>query len=388
MKRCLQLALAAALAGCGGAISTTGTSGTTTADLAANAPTYDKLALSQSEADLVMPPEHSSGDSAVAPEQAAASEPCHPHLFGRSHEILGRMNRHFAKHLRHIEELIKSTPTLEKGGTATWETVKDGIDRKLTITGAVNADKSVTYAFDLEMKSTGAFVKVMDGSLTHKGPATPDKTTAIENSGVANFDFTALHSVIPKEKATGKVSDAFDNVHDPVKGEKRVATVTLTAFLPEEGDKHGPRTGKYIWEGEHGIGGSFVFEDTVVLCATNAASTPSDLVAVSRWYKADDGALHGRTDAKASGGSIPTGDTWMGATCAQGSTKTTPGEGFWMIKLENASGATVQGQAAVVGATPCDTALGGPAPDLTSNAHDFNFATVDFSAPYPFPHQW
>jgi hypothetical protein len=214
----------------------------------------------------------------------------------------------------------------------------------------------------------------------------------VENSGTVNFDFTALHSVIPTEHATGQIQSDFDIVKDPSKpapGEKRTATIKLIAFLPEEGDPHGPRTGQYVWEREPAIGGSLEFQDTVVLlCPSNPTSAPADLIAVARWYHAAGGSIHGRSDAQASGGQIPSGDKWMGVTCAQGQSSTQPAEGYWMMKLEDAGGITIEGQAATVGSAPCDTLLGGTPPSVSDNSHDFAFSSVSFSAPYPFPNQW
>jgi hypothetical protein len=364
MKKLIPIALA--LAACGGA--------TSASDLAANAPTYDKLALSQSDADMAEPAQAGAGSDVI--QQDATADTCHPHLFNRSHEIVGRMNRHFFKHLRHVQELIKDNPKLQAGGTATWENVKNGVDRKLTITATANADGSTTYAFELAVNST----KVMDGSITRKTG---------ESSGVVNFDFTALHAAVPTERATGKVTDTFDIVHDSAKGEKRIATVALTAFLPEEGDPHGPRTGNYLWEREPGTGGSFEFQDTLVLlCPNNPTGAAADLVAVSRWYKATVGAVHGRADARAAGGQIAPGNAWIAVTCAQGQTTSEPGEGYWMMKQENASGVTIVGQADSSGSAPCDPALGGVPPSVSDNTHDFDFASVDFSQPYPFPNRW
>jgi hypothetical protein len=185
------------------------------------------------------------------------------------------------------------------------------------------------------------------------------------------------------ERARGQITDAFDNVHDPVKGVKRTASVTLTNFLPEEGDPHGPRTGSYLWEREPNVGGKFQFQDTVVLfCLPNPAGLQSDLTAVSRWYKATTGEVHGRSDAKATGGQLPTGDTWMGVTCAKGQTTAMPAEGFWMMKLEDSTGATVSAQSSQVGTEPCDSVFG-PVPSATNNATDY-----DFTAAVTFPGEW
>ncbi|HEX9577451.1 MAG TPA: hypothetical protein VF993_06845 [Myxococcales bacterium] len=378
-KQILPLALLGALAACGGSISST-------ADLAANAPTYDKLALSQSDADMTAPAAAPSGSDTI--QQNATVADCSPHLFDRSHEIVSRVNRHFFKHLRHVEELIRDNPKLVSAGTATWESVKDGIDRKLTITATVNSDGSTTYSFELDIKSTGAFVKVMDGAITRKGKA----PALVETSGTVNFDFSALHSVIATELATGQIQSDFDIVKDPSKpapGEKRTATVKLIAFLPEEGDPHGPRTGQYVWEREPAIGGSFAFEDTRVLfCPSNPTNAAANLIVVARWYNAAGGSVHGRGDAQATDGQIPAGDKWMGVTCAQGQTTSQPAEGYWMVKEEDAGGITIEGQSATLGTAPCDTLLGGTPPSVSDNSHDFAFSSVSFSAPYPFPNQW
>ena len=227
----------------------------------------------------------------------------------------------------------------------------------------------------------------MDGAITHKGTA----GSLVEDSGTVNFDFTALHSVIPAEHATGQIQSDFDIVKDPGKpapGVKKTITIKLTAFLPEEGDPHGPRTGQYVWLREPGVGGSFEFQDSVVLlCPGNPSGAAADLIAVSRWYQASGGAVHGRTDAQATGGQIPDGYKWMGVTCAQGQTTSEPAEGYWMIKLEDATGATKVGQADTNGDAPCDPALGAT-PSVSDNKTDFLFSSVDFSVPYPFPNQW
>jgi len=373
LDRILPPTLVAAAA-CGGSA--------TTNDFRANAPTFEKLAISQNDGDT-------SGTPAAALTEAAVTPDCHPHLFVRTGEIVERVNRHFRKHLHHVEELIEDNPVGD-GQTRTWENVRGGLDRKLTITKAVNLDGSATYSFELDLAAvpasgSPAFVKVMSGSLTHVGPADADDTDAgagalVENKGVVTFDFTALASVSAGERASGQITDTFDNVHDPVKGVKRSASITLTSFVPEEGDAHGPRTGSYLWEREPGVGGKLQFQDTVTLfCLPNPAGVQSDLSTVARWYKAADGQVHGRTDAKASGGQLPAGDTWMGVTCARGRTTSAPAEGFWMMKLEDSTGATVTSQSAQVGTEPCDPVFGA-VPSATDNQSDY-----DFSAAVTFP---
>ena len=380
----------AVLAGCGSAATTPAT----TQDFRAAAPTSTMLAISQNDGDS---PQGTPASDSSTSAQTAVTPDCHPHLFVRTHEIIGRLNRHFNKHLHHVEDLIEDNP-LADGETRTWDNVRAGIDRKLTITRTANADGSITYDFELDLASVPAsgspsFVKVMWGSITHIGPASGDTDAGagqlVENKGTVNFDFTALASVKTDERARGQIADTFDNVHDPTKGVKRTATIVLTDFLPEEGDPHGTRTGSYSWEREPSVGGKFKFDDTVTLfCLPNPAGLQSDLTTVSRWYKADGGQVHGRSDAKATGGQLPTGDTWMGVTCAKGQTTSMPAEGFWLMKLEDSTGATVNpyARSSQVGSDPCDPALGSTVPNLQDNSTDYDFS-IAFSD-ITFPNEW
>jgi hypothetical protein len=108
----------------------------------------------------------------------------------------------------------------------------------------------------------------------------------------------------------------------------------------------------------------------------------SDLSTVSRWYKATDGAVHGRSDSKATGGQLASGQAWMGVTCAKGRTDAEPGEGFWMMKLEDSTGATVTSRLAQAGTEPCDSVFGA-VPSATDNKTDY-----DFTAAVTFPGEW
>ena len=347
----------------------------------AAAPTFDKLAISQNDGDLADTSDLTSSDAAVVPE-------CHPHLFVRTHEIIGRVNRHFRKHLHHVEELIEDNP-LTDGETKIWENVRGGLDRRFTMTRTANLDGSTTYDFTLEVAAVPAsgtldFVKVMSGSITVIGSAAADAgAERVEHKGTVTFDFTALASVQTKERARGQITDSFDNVRDPAQGVKRSAQITLTNFTPEEGDRHGPRTGSYSWLREPGVGGKFQFQDTVVLfCLPNPAGEQSEVTAAARWYKAADGGVHGRTDAMATGGQLADGEKWVGVTCAKGQTTSMPAEGFWMIKLEDPTGTTVTARLSQVGVEPCDPVLGA-VPSPTDNKTDY-----DFSAALTFPGEW
>src|SRR5437899_1150914 len=153
-----SLLAAAALAACGTA--------STTADFRAAAPTSDKIAISGYDGDPV--DGTAAGDPSSSLQQVARPE-CHPHLFVRTHEIIGRLNRHFAKHLHHVEELIENNP-LSDGETRTWENIRAGLDRKFTMTRTANLDASVTYDFELDDASVHArasrsSVHVMSGPM-------------------------------------------------------------------------------------------------------------------------------------------------------------------------------------------------------------------------------
>jgi hypothetical protein len=366
----------------------------TTQEFRAAAPTLEKLAISQNDGD---PAEAVASAGTASSALSMESHECHPHLFVRTHEIIGRVNRHFFKHLHHVEELIEDHP-LANGETRTWENVRGGLTRRFTMTRTANLDGSVTFDFELDVApasagATATFVKVMWGSVTHFGPLPTDadggtdqdagSDQRVEDKGTVTFDFTALATVERRERASGQITDAFDNVRDPVNGVKRSATITLTNFVPEEGDRHGPRNGTYLWDREPGIGGKFQFQDTLVLfCMRNPESAQSELTTVARWYKADGGQVRGRTDAKATGGQLPGGQTWMGVTCAKGQTTSAPAEGFWMMKVEDSTGATLASQSAQIGTEPCDP-VWGPVPSPSDNKTDY-----DFTAPVTFPGEW
>src|SRR5437016_4543346 len=104
----------------------------------------------------LMLPARSSRESISVPSRSKmkprtpAPTPRHPHRFERTGETVGHANRHFFKLIAHVEDLIHGNPAAAKGGTRTWEKVKNGLDRKLTITATTNADGSVTYDFELD----------------------------------------------------------------------------------------------------------------------------------------------------------------------------------------------------------------------------------------------
>jgi hypothetical protein len=380
-----MLFLAAACGGSNGAAPST-------ADFQANAMTFDKVGIAQNDSDDNEPASAQSPSTALTMDSSASDaltrggSECHPHLFANTDEVISRVNFHFFKLVRHIEEVIKTDPATAAGNTRIFENARAGIDRRLTITATTNADGSVTYDFKLELAAvatTETFVQVMSGTLTHSGPATSEvadagAAVAVENKGSVSFDFDALHSVVASEPARGQLSDAFDNLHDPVLGVKRTATITLTNFIPDDALAvvHGPRNGAYTWEREPGVGGFFQYQDSLILnCPSNTARAIADISAVARWYKAADGSVHGRSDAQATGGQIPAGDKWEGVTCAQGPSSSSPAEGEWLMKEEDSTGASIFVSHVQVGLTPCDTIFGA-VPDENDSTNDYNFTSA------------
>lgn len=376
------LGLAALSTACGGA------AGDANADakFQASTPSFDHVSIQIDDADATP---SSSLIATGGSEQALTTETCHPHLFVRSHEVVEQLNRHADKHLKRIRKLLAHNADLANGATRTWTRIdEDGIGHKFTMTRSATGD-SFTFELDLAAKGSTTYVKVFSGEISTTSTTTGTNTVT-EKLGAMTFDYTALKSVVPAEKATGQIETTFDIVRDPSKpgpGIKKVLTVKLTAFLPEEGNPHGARTGNFVHVGEPTIGGRLTFQDSLILlCPANPENKFADTTTVARWFKGADGKVHGRSDAKASGGQIATGQSFIGVSCHRGARADRASEdGYWMMKLEDAAGATVQGSSKETtdgAASPCDAALGA-VPALANNATDF-----DFSKPVTFPGEW
>jgi hypothetical protein len=292
--------------------------------------------------------------------------------------------------LDRIRDLVALHPNLKNDTTHVWERVLDGVVRRLTLTKDATG---LTYTFKVEaadVPTSGdpSFVTVATGTATSNG-GTPN-----EETGNMTFDFSALKSVVPTEEASGQFAVDFD----VVKGVSKKLVYHFTNFLPRGGDPHGPRTGTYVYYGKPGIGGSLKYQDTVVLlCPSNPSALAADLDTVAEWYLASDNTLHGRADARATGGQISTGNTWEGVVCHQGAAISSDSEFYWMMKVEDPNGATVGGGSfsGTTGAATCDPAfINGSAqtPSLTDNTTDFPFAatfnsdgTLKDETPFLFP---
>lgn len=363
------------------------------------APTYSQVAIEVEAGDATPPAAVNSVDGQDLAAPAAAD--CHPHLFSRTHEIAARLNAHANKMIHHVVDAVQDNPTLTSGQQKQWtRTLADGSVRRVTITA--NSDGSFTTTVELAPAAAPtAFVTIATSTVTMtaaNASATPP--VLAEEKGTIAFDYDKLHSVYANERATGQFTATFDVVKDPSKGgagRKKSVTLAFTNFLPEGGDPHGPRTGTFTHVGYPGLGGTLSFADTLILlCPANPSGATAETTTEARWYKAADGVIHGRADAKAVGSAgsaqIPAGQTWLGVTCHSGnSTARADESGYWMMKLEDATltppNNTVRGSAFEnankATAPACDAALGAKVPDLSDNTNDWTFG-----AALSFPGAW
>lgn len=366
-------------------------SSTTDPAFASNLPSYSSESLSMDSTDSAPPASASivtTNGAALTTSDGSELETagdCHPHLFARTHEVVRRLNSHVNILLAHVADVVADNPKMASGSQHVWENVKDGIDRKFTMTKAVDGGvTSFAYELDLAIAGTAPnFVKVYSGTRQGTGVvAAVDGGAAggpAQVQGSATFDFTALSQVVTKSHAQGQMSFTFDRIN--ISPKSRKAVITFTNFTPAEGNPHGPRNGSYVYESKPGVGGSLKFQDDLILlCPANPQALVASVDVITEWYTAADGTLHGRADALGTKGQIPTGNTWQGVTCHTGTAASAANETYWMMKEENASGATLQGSAVsstTSSPSACDPAfVNGKAvvPSLTDSLSDFPFA--------------
>ena len=366
MKRMLSLAAVVVAAACGGSAQD---------DFAKATPSFDAIALDISDADAV--PENfesASGSGAMGVDaQPAIDDPCHPHLFLRTHAIVAATNGGIWRVLRPIRSIIPFSPRHRDGGTHVWERVVDGFDYKYSI--VKTGDHSFTATLQVKKVSDPdtSFVTIYDASV-QRDPSNHD------GSGTATLDLDKLASVTG-ENVSGQLTLDFN----ATPADKKVV-VTMANF---KANFDVARNGHYVFFKQTGKGGSLKFIDDLALRCTGAtpvAAGTTPVTAVARWLVESDG-VHFRGDAGATGGQIPAGRKWEGVTCAQGHD---PRETFWMMKLENTTdGTTVSAhssQNTTATAAACDAAFGA-VPAIDNAANDYDFSKVDFTSddPLPFP---
>jgi hypothetical protein len=211
--------------------------------------------------------------------------------------------------------------------------------------------------------------------------------------GDATLDLTALASVTGDDVA-GVLSEHFETFAASRKLVVDAKGVVWDADASAS-IRRVPRDAHYVYEREPGKGGSLKIEEQMAFgCPANPSDLEADVKLVSRWYHTSSGAVHGRSDALMTGGQLLAGQKVVGVTChASAADGEDQAESYWLMKLEDAAGATVQGSAhesSAVGASACDPALNAPTgavPTLADASSDFDVAPIDFSdaTPYPFP---
>jgi hypothetical protein len=389
LRNALLAAPLALALGCGGS-----TPGSGSAALDAATPSYASLSMDQVSADTASSALLTGASTAaVAPAAAIAGDGCHPHLFVRQREVVERVNRHIHKALRHVEAVIARNPLTATDTTKTWESVEGGIDRRFTITLLAPG----VYGWELDVGPVGTtpLPVVLTGQIDRSGATGPH-----QGKGELHIDFAKLHAGFPSERVTqGTLDVQFD-----VEAASRKVFVTardvawdldasLFASSAVVSALSAPRSGAYVYFREPGKGGSLEIQDQMVfLCPANASLLPSDAALVSRWYRVADGSVHGRSDALMKNGQLPAAgiDHVAGVTCHQSAAEgETQAEGFWLMKAEDASGATLSGASSATvadpGAVACDPIFGA-VPTLADATNDFTGfpATID-GTPFPFP---
>jgi hypothetical protein len=369
------------------------------------APSYSALAMDQVAGDSVAPGTNAGALTAAEPQAVMAGD-CHPHLFIRSHEVVARVNHHLYRFLGLVQFVMARHPEVATEGQHVWERIlPNGVTVRFTMTRTGDL-------FDWLLEASppgGSFLDLFSGEVDRTGATGPR-----QGKGTMALDLDNLKAVFPIEPATGKVSAGFEvtaaSRHIVVDAAGVVWAIN-PMMLPPGMDPatladvvaalQQPRNGHYVFFREFGKGGSLKVKDQMVfLCPSNPQYKLADAVVADRWYRLDDGTRHGRSDGIITGGQlpdqIPAVDRVVGVTCQQSSTEMgMPDEAYWLMKAEDALGATITGWSGGTGPSACDPALGATVPDLASNANDFDFTTVTFTTsvdlsapenqPYPFP---
>lgn len=379
---------------CGGSTST----GTGSDALNAATPSFGILSLDQVASDTTAPTAALLADTGSTQMMGPGGFGCHPHLFMREREVVERVNRHIYKVLKNVEKLIAKIPTTETEISRTWTKTEAGVD--VTFTVKLVSPSVYEWVFSAGPTGTTPLPVVMTGEIDRNG-----YTGEHEGKGTMDVDFARLNAAFPKEKvAQGTIHVAFD-----VSAKARKITVDAANITWDMDPSHfdnavvpaalgAPRSGAYVYYREPGKGGSLKIQDQMVFACgmdrmvENLALVPADARMVSRWYKAPDGTVHGRSDGLIEGGNLAAPVASIaGVTCHNASAEQhMPTEGYWLMKAEDAAGATLVGFSSMslmdTTATPCDAAFG-DVPNLADNAKDFKAWPTSYSdeTPYPFP---
>jgi hypothetical protein len=311
-------------------------------------------------------------------------EVCHPHLFVRTQLLAARLNQHVLMALSWVESVLRRAPVLATDETFVWQETRAGVEVRFTMTHPSEA----VYTWNLELRPVGAeaWTSVFRGQIDRAGATGPH-----QGIGEMTIDLAALKAVFPVLPVDGLVEAGFDLGADHRKlvveaGGVRWAPLGMpmrgTPDLPEIA----PPDARYVYYREPARGGSLKIADRMVfLCPDNPDLLPSEVRLVSRWYRLEDGSVHGRSDARSTEGALPPEQRIVGVTCHARPADGTSDEGFWLMKLEEGD-AVLWSRLYASADQACDPAFG-PVPAADTTENDFDFGAVNFTddVPYPFP---
>jgi hypothetical protein len=318
----------------------------------------------------------------TAPGSGLGSMACHPELFARTVEYSEALNYHVNLFLQHMDDLMQTEP-VTSGVATTWIYVGKDADLKLVVwqTGLG------VYGLTLGVAPPGShsYTTVVSGTVDGANPDDISKQLM--------FDLDALHGVLPAgpgDQSSGRLALHVERLKNADGSDReRVVTYTLTSFVPVYGDPRGPRSGTIDLLDEPGVGGAMLYDATAVFsCPPNPLDLASDARTFARWT-VQGNTVSARADAIASGGQMADGDRWVGLSCNTESmipVRLSPplqsDDGYWLIKEESSSGATLEGnQRAVqdgVSTDPaCDPAFGA----VTDLYDDRNDPTIPTTLP-------
>ncbi|HXN41803.1 MAG TPA: hypothetical protein VN918_08460, partial [Myxococcaceae bacterium] len=231
-----------------------------------------------------------------------------------------------------------------------------------------------------------AYVVIQTATVTNSS------TQAHSGTGTMHLDLTKFATVFPAERSRGTI-----DLNYTVNGNNKRIQVTLTGFIGDDTIQHQPPTNSnYVFARTKGVGGSFKYvQNTVFACPENPNSLPALMKSVHRWRVsggADAGAavFNGRSDATATGGTIPGTQSWVGVTCTDETAGTEAGaEKFWQMALFNSNGTLNRGEydSSGPGVTSCDTAFGARPSGPPTYQTNYSLASINFTdgSVVPFP---
>jgi hypothetical protein len=308
-----------------------------------------------------------------APGSGLTSIVCHPELFARSVEYSEVLNYHLNMFLKDVDSLLKEGGTLN-GKESTWTFYGRDADMQLVL---LEVGPGV---FDVMLGIAAAggtdYVTVVNGVVNRSSPDDISKQLT--------FDLDALHQVFPPasgDQSSGQLGIDVERVKNSDGSDKtRIVSYTLTDFVPVYGDPQGPRTGAIDLIDVPTVGGAMLYDvSTALLCPPNPQHLSADARTYARWIVRGD-TVSGRADAIATGGQMTSGDRWVGLSCRSNPTGILAGaalvtdNGYWLIKEEDSTGATVVGaEISMVDPSstdaPCNPVFGAVT-DLTDDTND------------------